>query len=188
MKILVIFVSSEGKVPQTLFTRSVASRMKRYRIGELNREEADHYLQKVKGIEDKITREKILDVIGYTFQYLNLANYGIEIIQEEVSQTIEGYLREVDLDRWYSDKNIVKVIKEILEHGKVTEKEYFAIMTDDEKAKKILEGNVFTTRRIISEPVVCFQNTATRNYFARMIAGLDREKAVLESKKKGWLW
>jgi len=65
----------------------------RYRIEELNRDEVDHYQQKVKGIEDKIIRAKILDVTGYNFQYLNLANYDIETIQE-VCQTIKGYLRQ----------------------------------------------------------------------------------------------
>jgi len=92
-EILVIFVSSKGKAPWTLFTRSAASRMMRYRIEELNRDEVDHYQQKVKGIEDKIIRAKILDVTGYNFQYLNLANYDIETIQE-VCQTIKGYLRQ----------------------------------------------------------------------------------------------
>jgi hypothetical protein len=92
--ILVIFVSSEGKAPWTLFTRSAASRMMRYRIEELNRDEVDHYQQKVKGIEDKIIRAKILDVTGYNFQYLNLANYDVESIEQEVATSIEGNLRQ----------------------------------------------------------------------------------------------
>jgi hypothetical protein len=39
----------------------------------------------------------------------------------------------------------------------------------------ILEGNIFTTRRTISETVVCFQNAATHNFFARnlkMVEGI----------------
>jgi hypothetical protein len=41
--------------------------MDTYRIEELNRDEADRYLQKIKGIEDKTTGTKILDITGYTF-------------------------------------------------------------------------------------------------------------------------
>jgi hypothetical protein len=77
-----------------LFTRSAASRMMRYRIEKLNHDEVDHYLQKVNGIEEKIIREKILDVTGYTFQYLNLANYDVESIEQEVATSIEGNLRQ----------------------------------------------------------------------------------------------
>jgi hypothetical protein len=102
-EILVIFVSSEGKTPRTLFTRSATSRMDTYRIGELNCDEADHYLQKVKGIYDKITREKILDVTGYTFQYLNLANLDVKSIEQKVATSIEGYLKAVGLVRWDTD-------------------------------------------------------------------------------------
>jgi hypothetical protein len=110
-EILVIFVSSEGKAPRTLFTRSAASRMMRYRIEELNRDEIDHYLQKVKSIKDKITRAKILDFTGYTFQYLNLANYDVESIEQEVATSIEGNLKAVGLVRWNTDNKIVKAVQ-----------------------------------------------------------------------------
>jgi hypothetical protein len=93
-QILVIFVSSEGKAPWTLFTRSAASHMKRYRIEKLNHDEVDHYLQKVKSIKDKITRAKILDFTGYTFQYLNLANLDVKSIEQKVATSIEGNLRQ----------------------------------------------------------------------------------------------
>jgi hypothetical protein len=78
-EILVIFVSSEGKVPQTLLTRSAASFMRRYRIEELDPEVADNYLQNVLNIKNKDTRAKILDITGYTFNYLNLANLDVTV-------------------------------------------------------------------------------------------------------------
>jgi tetrahydromethanopterin S-methyltransferase subunit A len=103
----------------------------------------------------------------------------------------------VGLVRWNTDDNIVKVVQEILNYGRITYEEYFNIIGDTEKAEKILHGNVFTAKKVGVETVIYFQNIATRNYFARMIAELDQkkaklvsdqEKAKLESKKRGWLW
>jgi KaiC/GvpD/RAD55 family RecA-like ATPase len=175
-EILVIFVSSEGKAPQTLLTRSAASRMRRYRIEELDREEADTYLQKVMNIKNKETRAKILDITGYTFNYLNLANYDVKSIEQEVATSIKGNLKAVGLVGWDTDDKIVKVVQEILNHGRITYKEYFNIIGDREKAEKILQGNVFTTKEIGVETVIYFQNTATRNFFARSLKMMETTK------------
>ncbi len=51
----------------------------------------------------------------------------------------------------------------------MTNKEYFAIISDDGKAKMILDGNIFTTKEISEETVVCFQDTATYDFFARKL-------------------
>jgi len=47
---------------------------------------------------------------------------------------------------------------------------------------------VFTAKKVDVKTVIYFQNIASRNYFARMIAEFDLKKAKLESKKRGWLW
>jgi hypothetical protein len=179
-RLLIVFVSSEGSAPKTLFSRSDSSRMIPYRMGELSRTEADQYLERNKGFKDSSIRSKILDITGYTFEYLMLSSANIEMLQAAVYEKIDGYLKAMNIEDWKTNEKIIKVVKEILENGYISYIEFINIF-GKEYGNKVLEGNVFSRESNSNDPIITFQNVATRNYFARKMIDVY-------STRRRWLW
>jgi hypothetical protein len=147
-------------------------------MDELSRADADQYLERNKGFKDPSIRSRILDITGYTFEYLILSSSNIEMLQTDINDKINGYLRAINLDDWENNEKIIKFVKEILEYGCIEYKEFITIL-GKEYGNKILEGNVFSRHSSPDKVIVTFQNVATCNYFARNMVDVDTKKRWL---------
>jgi hypothetical protein len=161
-------------------------------MSELTRTQADEYLERIKLIKDSNIRSNILDITGYIFEYLTLPmSDDMEALKTAVYHVINGYLIAINLEDWKKNEKVIQIAKEILDYGYVPYEQFIEIL-GKEAGNKILESNVFSNDQKSEKDIVTFQNTATRNYFAKMIAELDQKNAEmnqenieLKLKKKG---
>jgi hypothetical protein len=109
-----------------------------------------------------------------------LSSANIEMLQAAVSEEIDGYLKAMNIEDWKTNEKIIKVVKEILENGYISYIEFINIF-GKEYGNKLLEGNVFSRESNSNDPIITFQNVATRNYFARKMIDVY-------STRRRWLW
>jgi len=150
---LVVFISSEGKAPHTLLSRSAMSRMNKYRISEMTDEESKEYLRNTRGIQNEREIKERVQVAGGKPDYLKMKPSQVE---------------EVVLSNIYAAKlnpntpEMMKVSQEIIENKDGIQREKFEEYFKD-RAESLIESKVFSP---YGEKVL-FQNTATRRFMEK---------------------
>src|SRR5690606_14333114 len=118
-------------------------------------------------------QDRILKVTGGAFKYLSRVDI------ESVTSDIHENLVRLGLD--VNNQAFVSVSRTILDKGSLTRADFVAAFGGQEKGNAILEGNVF----FCDTGTVRFQNRATRNFMADMLAEEEAKRQAEEEAKRG---